>query len=113
LQVLVLEGAEELAPDALVRPAAEASEDGVPVAEAVGQVAPRRAGLGDPQDGIDEQAVVLCGHAGVALLAPQQVFDALPVLVSYRVPVRHGSVVIITTVHSYIVRPPLRIVHTP
>src|SRR5262245_48403960 len=106
LQILVLEGAEELAPDALARPAAEAPEDGVPVAEALWQVAPGGAGLGDPQDGVDEQAVVLGGDTRLSCPSGQQVFDALPVLVSYRVPVRHGSPVLTTTVHAYIIRPP-------
>jgi hypothetical protein len=87
LQVVVLEVPEELLPAALARPAAEALPDGVVLAEALRQVAPRRAGLGDPEHGVDEQAVVLRGRAGVALLARQQVLDALPVLVPYGVPV--------------------------
>jgi hypothetical protein len=91
LEVFVLEVPEELAPDALARPAVEPPPDGVPVAEAFGQVAPGRAGLGDPQDGVDEQAVVPGGDAGVALLARKQILDAIPILVSYGVPVRHGS----------------------
>src|SRR6516165_5642125 len=47
-------------------PAIEALKDAVPVAKTLGQVAPRSARLGDPQDRIDEQAIVLGGRARVA-----------------------------------------------
>src|SRR5262249_47279457 len=114
LEILVLKLPEELAPDALERPSAEAFPDGVPVAEAFGQVAPGGAGLGDPQDGIDEQAVVPGGDPRLSCSTGQQVSDALPLLVADGVPVPHGSLLsfVFTTVHASIIRPSLSNVHT-
>jgi hypothetical protein len=82
LQVGNLQGLEDLLPDALARPAVEAAPHGVPLAEALGQVAPRGAGLADPQHGVDEEPVVLGGGAGVGGLAGEQVLDPLPVSVA-------------------------------
>src|SRR5262249_55087554 len=80
---------------------------------AFGQAAPGRAGLGDPQDGVDEQAVVPGGDTRLSCPSGQQVFDALEVFVSDGVPVQHCSLVISTTVHASIIRPSLSNVHTP
>ena len=83
LQVGVLYLLEHPEPGALTRPAIESPPHRVPVAEAFGEVAPRRAGLGDPEDGIDEESVVFAGHAGVTGLAGEQVFDPFPVFICY------------------------------
>ncbi|MCY4006069.1 MAG: hypothetical protein OXE84_04460 [Rhodobacteraceae bacterium] len=53
----------------LPSPAPEALEDTVPLAEVRGEVAPGGAGTGMPEDGLNEEAVVLGGTAGVARLA--------------------------------------------
>src|SRR5471032_2972591 len=42
-----------------VRPTREALVDGRPSAKALGQIAPWRSGFGDPEDGLDELAVVV------------------------------------------------------
>ena len=50
-----------------VRPqAVEALPDRVPLAEALGQVPPGDPGLGNPQDGVDKQPVVLGQPTGLA-----------------------------------------------
>src|SRR5262245_34094483 len=82
---------EDLLPAALARPVVEALPDGVPGAEALGQVAPAGTGLGDPQHGVEEQAVVFGGDPGVPRPAGQQVLDALPVLVADGVAREHGG----------------------
>src|SRR4029078_8481464 len=102
---------EELTPDALARPAVEPAPEGVPLAETFGQVAPGGAGLGDPQDDVNEQAVVLGGDTRLSCPSGQQVLDALPVLVADRVAIRHCSL-LSTTVHASIIRPSLSNVHT-
>jgi hypothetical protein len=53
LQVGVLQDLEHPLPDPLLAPAIEPLPDGVPVAEAFGEVAPGGAGLGDPEHGVD------------------------------------------------------------
>src|SRR5262249_47465871 len=81
LQVGVLQGQEPPLPGPLLRPAIEPPPDGVPVAEAFGEVPPGGAGLGDPEHGIDEEPVILGRDAGVASLPGQKVSDPLPVLI--------------------------------
>ena len=110
-QVRVLQDLEDLPPYALTRPAVEASPDRVPVAEALGQVAPGSTSLGDPQHGVDEQAVVLGGDATKALASGQEVFDAVPIFVADGVAVVHGSLGVRTTSAS-IIRASFTIVHT-
>src|SRR5271157_2079211 len=66
---------------AILAPAIEALKDAVPVAEALGQVTPGSAGLGQPQDGVDEQAIVLGRPTGVAFLARQEFLDGVPLSV--------------------------------
>src|SRR6516162_5114400 len=89
LQVGVLQGLEDPLPGALLGPAVEAPPHGVPVAEALGEVAPGGAGLGDPQDGVEEEPVVPGGPAGLAGPPGQPVLDPLPVGVRDRMAVRH------------------------
>jgi len=81
LQVGVLQGQEHPLPDPLLRPAIEPLPDGVPVAEALGEVPPGGAGLGDPEHGVDEEPVILGRDAGVAGLSRQEILDPLPVLI--------------------------------
>src|SRR3954447_2265760 len=81
LQVGVLQFLEDPLPHPLLGPPVEPLPDRTPRPEPLGQVAPRGPGLGDPEDGVDEEAVVLGGDAGVAGLAGEHVLDAYPVLV--------------------------------
>ena len=73
-----------------LRPAVEAPPGRVPLAEAFGQVAPRCPRLGDPQDGIDEESIVLGRGAALTGPAGQEVLDPIPVLVSESMAVGHG-----------------------
>src|SRR3954465_14942320 len=81
LQVGVLERLEDTLPDPLLAPAVAPLLDRVPLAEPLGQVAPRGPGLADPEDGVDEQAVLLGRHAGVSDPAGEGVLDATPVVI--------------------------------
>jgi hypothetical protein len=76
-----LQRLEDPFPDPLGAPAVEPLPDRAPEAEPIGQVAPGGAGLGDPEDGVDEEPVILGGHAGVGRLAGEEVFDAFPTVV--------------------------------
>ena len=67
--------------DSALAPAIEALKNAVPLAKALGQVTPRRARLGYPQNCVHEQAVVLGGCSWVACLSRQQIFNRIPVLV--------------------------------
>ncbi len=58
LPVGVLQLLEDPEPDPLGGPAIEPLPHRVPFAEALGEVAPRGAGLGNPEDGVDEETVV-------------------------------------------------------
>jgi len=68
-QVGVLECDEDPLPDPLGGPAIEPLPDRVRLAEPLREVTPGGPGLADPEHGIDEEAVVLGGHAGIARLA--------------------------------------------
>src|SRR3954451_16621815 len=85
LHVRVLEDLEHPSPDALLGPAVEPPPGAVPVAEVLGQVAPRGTRLGDPKDGIDEQAIVLGDLPMLTGLAGKEVLDSLPVGIFDRV----------------------------
>ena len=61
------------------------------MAESLGQIAPRDAGAGDVQDGVDEPAIVLGDAAMLPRLARQQVLDALPVGIGNLVATTHGG----------------------
>ena len=71
---------EEPPPDPGKPPALEALVDGVPVAEIVGQVAPRKAGAGAVKDGLEELAVgeLRLGTDGRSLGGVQQRFQDGP-----------------------------------
>jgi len=89
LQVGVLQRLEDPEPDTLGAPAIVPPPHRVPVAEPLGDVAPGGAGLADPEDGVDEESVVLGGDAGVAGATGEEVFDPFPVFIRYRVTM-HG-----------------------
>jgi hypothetical protein len=79
-QVGVPQRLEDPLPDPLGTPAVELLPDRIPATEPLGQVTPRCPGLGDPVGGVDEEAIVLGGHAGVARFAGEEVIDAFPVV---------------------------------
>ena len=79
-EVGVLQGLEDPLPDPLFRPAIEPLPGRVPRTEPLGEITPRRARLGDPEHGIDEETVILGGHAGITRQAGKEVFDACSVL---------------------------------
>jgi hypothetical protein len=70
---------------------AEALVHAFPFAVPFGQLVPLRSGPQDPQNTVDEQAVVICGSAGISLLAPQHVSDKCPLSVIELVSLRHVS----------------------
>ncbi len=72
---------EDPLPDPLLGPPIEPLPDRAPRPEPLGKVAPRGAGLGDPEHGVDEEAVVFGGDAGVADPTRQEVFDPFPVVI--------------------------------
>src|SRR5262245_23326616 len=90
VQVGVAQGRQDRVPAARLGPAVEPPPLAVAVAEALGQVGPGGAGTGDPQDGVEEAAVVLCDAPVLAVLAGQQVLDAVPVGVRNGVAGEHG-----------------------
>jgi len=79
LQVRVLQGLKHDLPGALLGPAVEALPDRVPAAEALRQVAPGGAGLGDPQDRVEEQAVVFGLPAALSRATGQKILNAVPI----------------------------------
>jgi hypothetical protein len=68
--------------DAIQCPSSETLEDRIPIPESRGQVAPRRAGAGDPQHRFEKAPIILAGAAGVANLAGKQRRNPLPLLVA-------------------------------
>ena len=89
LQVGVLQLLEDPEPDSLGGPAIEPPPDGIPVPKSFGKITPGSPGLGDPEDGVDEETVVRGGHTGVVYLAGKQALDAFPVFARYLV-TTHG-----------------------
>ena len=87
------EGLQDAAPDARLSPAVEPLIGGVGRPEPGGQVGPGRAGAGYPEDGVEEQAVVLGRRSGVVGLARQQLLDAAEaVIVQLEAAYRRASV---------------------
>ena len=58
-QVGILEFSEDAFPNPLPGPAVESPPHAVPVAEALGQISPGSPGFRDPEDCVDEQAIIL------------------------------------------------------
>jgi hypothetical protein len=85
LQVGVLQDLEDSEPDTLGGPTIEPPPDRIGLSEPLGQVAPGGPGLGDPEDGVDEESVVFGGDTGVSRLAGEEVLDPFPVFICYGV----------------------------
>src|SRR3978361_1678675 len=66
----------------LGRPPSEALEHRVPVAEGRRQIAPRRAGAGNPEYSLDKVSVVRAGSPWVARLTGQQMGYLVPLRVA-------------------------------
>src|SRR5258707_10918845 len=81
--VVVIAGQEPENPleNTALGPSVEALIDDLPVAKALGQIAPRDAGSKPEQNGFDEQAVVRPPTAPIAFSARQNVFDPIPLVV--------------------------------
>ena len=88
-EVRLLKSLENGLPVAFFGPSGEAFVDGVVLAEAFGQVLPGCAGAGNPEHGIDEEAIILGIAAWFAGLSRQQGLDAFEVFVGDGVAV-HG-----------------------
>jgi hypothetical protein len=80
-QIRVLEYLEHSFPDPLGGPSIEPLPDRAPRSEPLGEVTPGCPGLGDPENRIDEKAIVLGGHAGIARLAGEEILDAFPTII--------------------------------
>ena len=81
--VVVIAGQEPENPleNAALGPSVEALIDDLPVAEALGKIAPRDAGAKPEENGVDEQAIVRRRAANMALATRQNVFDPIPLIV--------------------------------
>src|SRR5579862_3790479 len=94
-EVLILaifdESLEDTLPHAALGPAREAGVDALPLAVSFRQVVPVRARTQHPQNGIHEQAVILCPSTGIADLAWKQADDPLPLRLGEFVPLDHRS----------------------
>jgi hypothetical protein len=75
----VAQGSEDRVPATFLGPTVEAPPLTVAIAQALGEVGPRGAGTGDPQDRIKEAAVVLGNAAMLARLSGQQGLDTFPI----------------------------------
>ena len=71
--------------NAALGPSVEALIDNLPVAKALGQIAPRDAGAKPEENGFDEQAIVRRRAAHMAFTARQNVFDPIPLVVAQRI----------------------------
>ena len=82
--VVVIAGQEPENPleNAALGPSVEALIDDLPVAKALGQIAPRDAGAKPEENGFDEQAIVRRRAAHMAFTARQNVFDPIPLVVA-------------------------------
>ncbi len=82
---LSLDGSEEAVPDPGLFPAVEPGGDGGGRSIAGGQVGPGRAGAQDPEDAVDDRAVVVARAATLAALGWatgwEQALDALPLAI--------------------------------
>ena len=65
-----------------LRPPAETLIDDFPIAEALGQIAPRNASPISIQNGFDEQPIIRRGAADMALPAGEKILDPVPLAVA-------------------------------
>src|SRR5262249_22994353 len=56
----------------------------------LGKIAPRNPGPCDPKHGVDKEAIVGRGPAGIAVFTRQQILDSIPLFVRYLMS-SHGS----------------------
>jgi len=75
---IVAEGLENSLPNAVLRPAPEAHLCGESIAERFRQIAPRRAGARNPENGFDKKPVVASAAAGITGVTRQLRGDPLP-----------------------------------
>ena len=68
--------------NAALGPSVEALIDDLPVAKALGQIAPRNAGAKPEENGFDEQAIVRRRAAHMAFTARQNILDPIPLVVA-------------------------------
>ena len=73
---------ENTLPNALLGPSAETLENTVPVAEFLREIAPRCAGSRDPENRIDEQAIIFTVPSSVSCFTRKKLFDPPPLPVS-------------------------------
>src|SRR5262245_49787333 len=90
LQVRVLQSAKDPLPNPFLGPARETSEHRVGFAKPLRQVLPRGASPCNPQHRVDEQSVVLGGHAWVADPPRKEVLDPNPLVIRDLVPTHGG-----------------------
>jgi hypothetical protein len=69
---------QELAPDARPLPAIEAAGHGTPRTIALGEIAPGSSGAENPQDAIDDRAMVMGGSPSLGFLGWEQGLEPLP-----------------------------------
>ena len=83
LLVVVIAGQEPENPleNAALGPSVEVLIDNLPVAKALGRIAPRDAGAKSEENGFDEQAIVRRRAANMALAARQNVLDPILLIV--------------------------------
>ena len=65
-----------------LRPSTKALMDDLPIAEALGQIAPRDAGSIAVQNGFDEQPIVRRRASDMAFSARQKILDPIPLVVA-------------------------------
>src|ERR1700761_529223 len=68
--------------NAALGPSVEALIDDLPVAKALGQIAPGDAGAKSEQNGSNEQPIVRCRAAKMALAPWQNILDPIPLIVA-------------------------------
>jgi hypothetical protein len=73
------------ASNAALGPPVEALIDDLPVAKALGQIAPRDVGAKPEENGLDEQAIVRRRAAHMAFTARKNVFDPIPLVVAVHI----------------------------
>lgn len=77
---------EQTLPDTVLVPAGKPHVSRMPASKFWRQITPRCAGAQQPQDGLDEQAVIRCGDTFVPEFAGQVVLDPLPRVVPQNLP---------------------------
>ena len=69
-----------------LRPPAKALVDNFPIAKTLGKITPGRSRLGDPQNRLEESAMVLGRSSRIARLTRRKVFDLVPLLIRNLLP---------------------------